>query len=301
MKPGVLYIVLTGWLAMTLACNLTASSSTPETPLPTSTIPEVTTPTAVSLQDSLPEPTSTADERNLVHVLPGEPIKLAYQGHETGPDFVNPDLGPNLAPHPFMQASQKSAEDFGLIHGFSAELIPFDDRCGAGEGASTASALVSDPEIVAVIGPICSASAIEALPIYEIAKIAVISGSATQPDLVLFGPAVFNRVILNDDQMQDIGFVLAVDSEAMPSVHAFHSEFHAWGGAPLIEGANSYLPYQYDAVGVLLSALERTAEVQDDGSLLVDRDLLLGNLREMDNYPGITGPISITSTGDRAP
>src|SRR3990172_4178284 len=55
---------------------------------------------------------------------------------------------------------------------------------------------------------------------------------------------------------------------------------------------------RYDATMVLLSAVEKAAAKQPDGSLAIGRKALAEALRSM-NYDGVTGKIAFDDKGDR--
>ena len=90
-------------------------------------------------------------------------------------------------------------------------------------------------------------------------------------------------------------------SKWSPAVQTWLADFEAWGGGLLETGLNHYSPYQYDAMGVLLRALDLSSQALNDGSLLIDREALRAAVRSTSNYPGVTGYITFEADGDRAP
>jgi branched-chain amino acid transport system substrate-binding protein len=59
-------------------------------------------------------------------------------------------------------------------------------------------------------------------------------------------------------------------------------------------------PFAYDATKMLLGAIESVAVQQPDGTLLVDREAIRARLFNMKEYPGVTGSLSCSPTGDCA-
>lgn len=84
--------------------------------------------------------------------------------------------------------------------------VPFDDRADPKEAVNVANLIVSDPRIVAVIGPYNSGCAIPAAKVYARAPLAMISPAATNPEVTAqqlspdwIGPRVVFRVVPTDD------------------------------------------------------------------------------------------------------
>ena len=220
-------------------------------------------------------------------------IIVAYAGPQTG-------TGSALFT-PLQQAGQKAIEDHGPVHGFGVNLIAFNDFCTEEGGGTAAQQIVADEHIVAVVGPVCSNGAIGALPALQAANVVMISGSATVPGLSVHGPSVFHRSLLDDDQADILGYPSQIYIEDLPAVQTWLADFAAWGGGLLETGLNHFSPYQYDAMGVLLRALDLSSQTLNDGSLLIDREALRAAVRSTSNYPGVTGPITFETDGDRTP
>jgi branched-chain amino acid transport system substrate-binding protein len=115
------------------------------------------------------------DELGCVEVAPGDPILLASALVISGP---NASLG---------QDSQNGIE-IALnmrpeVLGHPVELQPEDDGCNAEGGQTAASKIVSNPQIVAMIGTSCSGAGVPAAEIISDAGYVMISPSNTSPDL----------------------------------------------------------------------------------------------------------------------
>jgi ABC-type branched-subunit amino acid transport system substrate-binding protein len=289
-------------LAEVLACGLPAQEAAPQeiilepTVRPTlsdsalSTLAPAAQPTA-PLQPTAAAPAASGPGQIVLH----QPfaIVLAYSGPETG-------TGSALFT-PLQQAAQKAIEDHGPVHGFGVNLVSFDDNCTEAGGTAVAQQIVADERVVALVGPACSKAVQGALPILENANVVMLSGAATIPGLSDYGPSVFHRSLLDDDVAHALGYPSQIYIEDLPGVQAWLGAFAAWGGQLLETGLNHYAPYQYDAAGILLRALDQTAALQPDGSLLIDREALRKAVRGTAGYSGVTGPISFEGDGDRAP
>ncbi|MBF8255825.1 MAG: Peripla BP 6 protein [Anaerolineales bacterium] len=279
-----------------LACSLPQLQPTSEVIFePTIVLTQVPAvqPTAPPTQPVSPPASTAAVAAGQVVLHQPFAIIVAYVGPQTG-------TGSALFT-PLQQAGQKAIEDHGPVHGFGVNLIAFNDFCTEAGGEAAAQQIAADEHIVAVLGPVCSNGAIGALPVLQTANIVMISGSATIPDLSVYGPSVFHRTLLDDDQVDTLGYPSQIYIEDLPAVQTWLADFEAWGGGLLETGLNHFSPYQYDATGVLLRALDLSSQALNDGSLLIDREALRAAVRSTTNYPGVTGYITFEANGDRAP
>jgi ABC-type branched-subunit amino acid transport system substrate-binding protein len=290
-----------------LACALPGSSASPPEIIVEPTIRPTLAAAALatlSAPASLAQPTAPVQAQPTAPAAAAGPgqlvlrqpfaIVIAYSGPQTGNGSV--------LFTPLQQAAQKAIEDHGPVHGFGVNLVSFDDSCTEAGGAAAAQQIVADERLVAVLGPACTKAAQGALPVLENANVVMISGAATVPGLSSNGPGVFHRTLLDDDAVTlEAGQMSQIYITQLPAVQSWFTEFEAWGGQLLEEGFNHFSPYQYDATGILLRALDQTAALQADGSLVIDREALRAAVRSTSGYPGITGPITFETDGDRTP
>jgi branched-chain amino acid transport system substrate-binding protein len=131
------------------------------------------------------------DESVCAVIDEGSTIKIGYAGPMAG-DYSA--FGIDIS-----QAGLLAVEDAGELDGFSFELL-VEDTQGSGEGgASVANLYVSDPDVVAIAGHTFSGSAAAAIPIYNEARLPMLSPSATRADLTEGDQDVFNRIPFTDD------------------------------------------------------------------------------------------------------
>ena len=81
---------------------------------------------------------------------------------------------------------------------FAIALDPQDSQCNAEGGVAVATRFTSDPNVVGVVGPMCSSACTPAAPIYDAAGFTTISASCTAPALTQSGFASFNRTVPSD-------------------------------------------------------------------------------------------------------
>lgn len=97
------------------------------------------------------------------------------------------------------QLAVKEINAAGGIGGKKVVLKKFDDKCEPTEAANVAARISSDSSVQGVLGHLCSAATLAALPVYQRSGLAVISGSSTAPKITTLGYKNFSRTIPNDD------------------------------------------------------------------------------------------------------
>jgi predicted amidohydrolase YtcJ/predicted small lipoprotein YifL len=228
-----------------------------------------------------------------VNIHEGSPIKIAVQGPVSGG-------AANLYPH-LWNTVQMAVDDYDLVLGeISIQLMEVDDRCEEGAASEAAKSLIDEhPDIVGVIGPLCSSGALGALPVYHTVNLVNISGSNTREDLSqLFGQTCFNRTILHDEQLNSLG--LSEDYlNDYEYIQLFYSRYEdLYGSIP--DEVKTYLPYTYDAANLLLKAIEENLVKDDSDTYLLNRSSLAASIRSI-QLDGLTGLIIIDENGDRIP
>jgi branched-chain amino acid transport system substrate-binding protein len=131
------------------------------------------------------------DETVCAVIEEGSTIKIGYAGPMTGDASV---FGIDIS-----NAGLLAVDDAGEFEGFTFELL-VEDTQGSGEGgASVANLYVSDPDVVAIAGHTFSGSTAAAIPIYNEARLPMLSPSATMATLTDGPQDVFNRIPFTDD------------------------------------------------------------------------------------------------------
>ncbi len=115
------------------------------------------------------------DELGCVEIAPGDPVLLASSLVVSGP---NTELGLDS------QWGVELAIDFREeLLGHPIELQAEDDGCSAEGGQTSATKIVSNPQIVAMVGTSCSGAGVPAAKIVSDAGYAMVSPSNTSPAL----------------------------------------------------------------------------------------------------------------------
>lgn len=126
-----------------------------------------------------------------VTVKRGDPIKVSFAAPLSG---ENAGLGVDE-----QRGVELAIEETPQVKGFPIRLVPEDDGCAADRAAAVAQKVAADPQVVGVVGHLCSSASLAASAVYEPAHIVMISPSSTAPALTSRGLAVVNRVVWNDE------------------------------------------------------------------------------------------------------
>ena len=110
-----------------------------------------------------------------VHVSAGEAIQvraLLYTSSEGGSGYAN------------LRAVRLAVEHYGPIAGFDVHVgVALNDHCSPDGGRGAAETIISDRDVIGVIGTSCSVAAVEAAPLLGGAGMVLISPSNTSPTL----------------------------------------------------------------------------------------------------------------------
>jgi branched-chain amino acid transport system substrate-binding protein len=147
------------------------------------------------MEEEAPEVCAT-DAYGCAKIEAGQTIKIGMGSPMTGGDSAFGIDAEN--------SGLLAVADFEPVEGFSFELVAEDDQGAAEGGAAVANKFAADPTFVAVAGHLFSGATAAAAPIYEEAGIAMLSPSATNPDLTTMGWKVFNRVPFTDKTQADV-------------------------------------------------------------------------------------------------
>ena len=121
---------------------------------------------------------------------------IAYQGPLSG---GNAQLGLNMKYAVQLAINQANAgKTFGKLP-FKLQFVADDDQGSATVSPTAAQALITNPAVVAVVGPAFSGATKAAEPSFSAADLATVSPSATAPALAQQGWSNFFRVVADDN------------------------------------------------------------------------------------------------------
>lgn len=192
------------------------------------------------------------DPLGCVEVGPDDPILLASSLVITGP---NTELGLDS------QHGVEIAIDFrGEVLGHSVELQPEDDGCNAEGGQASAQKIVSNPQIVAMVGTSCSGAGVPAAKIISDAGYAMVSPSNTSPALTNpeLHEAGYLRTAHNDTVQGRAMAEFAINELGVTKAAAIHD------GDPYTEGLASVFSEAFQELGGEIVAFEAIDPNADD-------------------------------------
>jgi branched-chain amino acid transport system substrate-binding protein len=192
------------------------------------------------------------DPLGCVEVGPDDPILLASSLVITGP---NTELGLDS------QYGVEIALDFrGEVLGHSLELQPEDDGCNAEGGQTSSQKIVSNPQIVAMIGTSCSGAGVPASKIISDAGYVMVSPSNTAPALTdpELHEAGYLRTAHNDKIQGRAMAEYAINELGVTKAAAIHD------GDPYTEGLASVFSEAFQELGGEIVAFEAIDANADD-------------------------------------
>jgi branched-chain amino acid transport system substrate-binding protein len=188
------------------------------------------------------------DEIGCVEIAPDEPILLSSALVISGP---NAYLGIDS------QVGVEIAIDMrGDVLDHAVELLPEDDGCNAEGGQASATKIVSNPQIVAMIGTSCSGAGVPASKIISDAGYVMVSPSNTAATLTdpekAWNPG-YLRTSHNDDDQGAAMADFVYNELGLTKAAAIHD------GDPYTEGLASSFADSYEALGGEIVAFEAEA------------------------------------------
>ena len=163
-----------------------------------------------------------------------------------------------------MNWARVALDKFNRDHGTSFTLYPSNVDFDADAGAAAAQRIVSDPNVIGVVGPKTSVVTKAAGPIFDLAGLAYISPSATNASLTDGGLKNFYRVVASDAlQAPRMAEFVADDLEAKGVLVVQDDE-------PYSEGLGNAVVQQLEARGVKVQRVNVKVE-QESYSEVVTR------------------------------
>lgn len=252
MKRHILLVVFAFVLALALVACGGSTEPAAEEAAPTEEAMEEEAPA----EEEAMEEEAPADEEAMmectdaigcVEVAPGDPIRIASSLVVSGP---NTELGLDS------QWGVEIALDFREeVLGHALELQAEDDGCSAEGGQTSATKIVSDPSIVAMVGTSCSGAGVPAAQIitdagYTMVSPSNTSASLTDPELHQAG---YLRTAHNDNIQGRAMAEFAINELGVTKAAAIHD------GDPYTEGLASVFAASFEELGGEIVAFEAEA------------------------------------------
>ncbi len=111
-------------------------------------------------------------------VATGEPIKIGFIGALTGDAAAYGEGARNT-----VALAVDEINKSGGVDGRPLEVVYEDGKCNGKDAANAAQKLVNVDKVMVIFGGSCSGETLSAIPIVEVGKVVLVSGTATSPDL----------------------------------------------------------------------------------------------------------------------
>jgi branched-chain amino acid transport system substrate-binding protein len=142
----------------------------------------------------------------------------------------------------------EDANSRGGILGMKVKIVEMDDRHDPKEAVSVAQKLVADKDVVGVIGHLNSGCCIPASDVYRMAGMAMITPSATNPEVTRrqlspdWGPKNVFRVCLTDDVQGELAGKFAIERLKVKTAAVIHDK-SAYGKGIAMEFEKAFRRY----------------------------------------------------------
>ncbi|GIO10419.1 branched chain amino acid ABC transporter substrate-binding protein [Brevibacillus reuszeri] len=151
--------------------------------------------------------------------------------------------------------------------GFDVQLLAQDDQADPKQGVAVAQMLISNADVVGVVGHATTGASITAAAQYDQEKLAMVSPSATGSDLTEQGKKIVHRICARDDQQGSKAAVYAKNQLGIKSAFIMHDKA-AYG-----QGLADEVKKQFEADGVQILGYEGVTAGEKDYSAIINQIL----------------------------
>jgi len=252
--------ILIALVIVALVAAACAPSPTPEAAEVATSAPEKAEAATPAAEGAAPATSEFQyeDEWGVVVVKKGDPIRIGFSAALSG-------AGLDVLGIDEQRGAELAVKDKGEILGFGIELVSEDDLCSAEGGVTVANKFVSDPSIVAVVGPMCSHGCIAATDIFEENHYTFVSPSCTAVVLSEMGSDVFNRVCWSDKIQAPFAAKFIREQLGLERIATIHD------GSPYGEGLVNAVAEAFEEMGGTVVAQEAVNVGDTDMRPLLER------------------------------
>ncbi|MBO8164606.1 MAG: branched-chain amino acid ABC transporter substrate-binding protein [Brevibacillus sp.] len=149
--------------------------------------------------------------------------------------------------------------------GFEVELLPQDDQADPKQAVSIAEMVISNPDVVAVVGHVTTGASVAASAKYEQEGLVMVSPSSTGSSLTEEGKKVVHRICARDDQQGSKAAVFAKNNLNVKSAYIIHDN-QAYG-----QGLADEVKKQFEKDGVQILGYEGITPGEKDYSAVINQ------------------------------
>ncbi|NGQ95086.1 branched-chain amino acid ABC transporter substrate-binding protein [Brevibacillus sp. SYP-B805] len=161
-------------------------------------------------------------------------------------------------------ALNQKKEEFKKL-GFDLELLAQDDQADPKQAVAVAEMVITNPDVLAVVGHPTTGASTTASVKYEQEKLAMVSPSATGSKLTEEGKKVVHRICARDDQQGSKAAIYAKNQLGVKNAFIVHDK-QAYG-----QGLAEEVKKQFEADGVKILGFEGVTAGEKDYSAIVNQ------------------------------
>ncbi|HZG16509.1 MAG TPA: branched-chain amino acid ABC transporter substrate-binding protein [Candidatus Bathyarchaeia archaeon] len=155
-------------------------------------------------------------------------------------------------------------EEFKKL-GFDLELLAQDDQADPKQAVSVAEMVITNPDVLAVVGHPTTGASITASVKYEQESLVMVSPSATGSNLTEEGKKIVHRICARDDQQGSKAAIFAKNQLGVKTAYVLHDK-QAYG-----QGLADEVKKQFEADGVQVVGFEGVTAGEKDYSAVVNQ------------------------------
>lgn len=217
---------------------------------------------------STPSNTNGTDSSGSVKIL------IATQTPLSGPQSAIGDTIKSGAEY----ALNLQKEEFSKL-GFDLRLFPQDDQADPKQGVANAEMLISNPDVLAVVGHFNTGVAIPSSVKYEEGSLVMVSPANSGVKLTEEGKKTVHRIVSRDDKQGPKGALYAKNTLGVKSVFVIHDKT-AYG-----QGLAEQVKAQFEKDGVQVLGYEGITQGEKDFSAVINQ--ILSKQPDMVYFGGI--------------
>ncbi|MED4585736.1 branched-chain amino acid ABC transporter substrate-binding protein [Brevibacillus choshinensis] len=149
--------------------------------------------------------------------------------------------------------------------GFDVQLSAQDDQADPKQGVAVAQMLISNPDVVGVVGHATTGASITAAAQYDQEKLVMVSPSATGSDLTEQGKKIVHRICARDDQQGSKAAIYAKNQLNIKTAYLMHDK-QAYG-----QGLAEEVKKQFEKDGVQIVGFEGVTAGEKDYSAVINQ------------------------------
>lgn len=189
-----------------------------------------------------------------------EKIVIASVGPLSGPNSAYGDTAKSGAEY----ALKQKQEEFKKL-GFELELLAQDEQADPKQAVSVAEMLISNPDVLAVVGHPTTGASVTASVKYNQENLVMVSPAATGTSLTQEGKKVVHRICARDDQQGSKAAIYAKNQLGVKNAFLIHDK-QAYG-----QGLAEEVKKQFETDGVQVLGFEGVTAGEKDYSAMINQ------------------------------